>query len=285
MMNWRIATIGTALAVALAGCAAPAGSTAPPEGVSVAVYQTRTDVGPRRLELSIQNGSTEPLHVTGARLFSAQFTETAVWMKASTTIPAGATIDLPVLLPAPDCTAADPQPIVEFDYTREDGSTGTARTVADDRLDRLPALRAEDCLAKAVSDIVDLSITAPPRAGLINGVPVIEVELAAVPTGATGSVELSTLSSTTLFMAPDPLTGMATNEQPIGVTIAGTDDPSVVTLFLVPGRCDPHAIQEDKRGTIMPIDVKVGDLEGRIYVPSADAVRGALYQFVTNACS
>ena len=60
--------------------------------------------------------------------------------------------------------------------------------------------------------------------------------------------------------------------------------PSVVVLQLTPGRCDPHAIAEDKRGTIMPIDVVVDGTAGRIYVPAADAVRGALYTFVTESC-
>ena len=36
---------------------------------------------------------------------------------------------------------------------------------------------------------------------------------------------------------------------------------------------------------IARLDVRVGDTEGRIYVPAADAVRGALYQFVTDACA
>ena len=284
-MYWRIAALGLAMLSVLAGCTASGGTNEAPEGVSVSVYQTRTDVGPRRLELSIENGTSGPLLITGARLDSDQFVEIAVWQKESTTIPAGATVDLPVLLPAPACSAESALPVVEFDYVLEDGTVGTARTVADDRLDRLPALEAEDCLAKAVSDIVALTITAPPRSGSIGGVAVIELELAAEPTGAAGSVELGTLSSTTLFMVPDPTTGMPTNDQPIGVTIRGTDEPSIITLTIVPGRCDPHAIQEDKRGTIMPIDVRVGDLVGRLFVPAADAVRGALYQFVTDACA
>ncbi len=285
MSNWR--TLGAALliAVTLAGCATGEGSKAVPEGISVAVYQTRTDVGPRRLELSITNGTAGALQITGARLDSEQFVEPAVWQKDHTSIPAGATVDLPVLLPEPNCTAVAPDPVVEFDYVLADGTTGTARTVADDRIDRLPSLMVEDCIQKAVSDIVGLTITAPPRAATIAGLPVVELDLATEPTGADGSVELVSLSSTTLFMAPDPTTGIPTNEQPLGIVIAGTDAPTVVTLNITPGRCDPHAIQEDKRGTIMPIDVRVGDTEGRIYVPAADAVRGALYQFVTDACA
>jgi hypothetical protein len=58
-----------------------------------------------------------------------------------------------------------------------------------------------------------------------------------------------------------------------------------VTILLTAGRCDPHAIQEDKRGTIMPIEVIVDGTPGRAYIASADAVRGAIYDVVTQACA
>jgi len=269
------------------GCstAAPEASTAAPPGVSVSMYQTRTDVAPRRLELAIQNGTDDPLRITGARLLSSQFAAAAEWQKASTTIPPGATVDLPVQLPDPDCTIDDPVHTVEFDYESDDGMSGTARVIADDRLDRMPALRLEDCLQQSVTAVVELTISDPPRRVQLLGHPVIEVDLRAVPTGGEGSVILDQLASTTLLTPIDPATGLPAPTAALGVTIAAGDAPSVVTLLLAPGRCDPHAIAEDKRGTIMPIDVRVGQATGRLSVPSSDAVRGALYALVTELCA
>ena len=273
-----------ALCALLAGCAAPSNPAAVPEGISVSVYQTRTDVGPRRLEVSIQNGTNGPLTITGVRFESAQFDGAAAWQKDETSIPKGATVDLPVLLPSPDCDAIDPQPEVEFDYELSDGTIGTARTVADDRLDRLPPLMIEDCTAQSVADIVALTIVDPPRRTTVAGMPAFELDVRAEPTGADGSVELVLVSSTTLLMPADPATGIPVTEGRIDRTIDGGDEPSIVTLVLTAGRCDPHALLEDKRGTIMPLDVLVDGVAGRIYLPSADAVRGAIYEVVAQSC-
>ena len=260
-----------------------------PDGIAVSVYQTRTDVVPRRLEVSFQNLTGGPLTITGVRFSAAQFVETAVWEKDSTVIPNGATVDLPVSLPAPDCDASSSRPFVEFDYLLNDGTSGTARTEADDRLDRLPSLQTEDCLVDAVADVADLSLVTPPRVGARADRPVVELDVTVRPSGASGTLTLVALSSTTLLSPADPATGQALTSQPLDVTIAAGDKPSVVTLLLTPGRCDPHAIAEDKRGTVMPFDVVVDgpivdSTAGRVAVPSSDEVRGALYAFVTAAC-
>ena len=287
--DWQVrrsstSALALALCALLAGCAAPYDPAAMPEGIAVSVYQTRTDVGPRRLEVSIGNGTDGTLRITGVRFDSAQFDGVAVWQKDETRIPSGATVDLPVLLPPPDCDAIDPQPEVEFDYVLSDGTEGTARTVADDRIDRLPSLMIEDCTAQSVADIVALSIVDPPRRTTVAGMPAFELDVRAEPTGADGSVDLVLVSSTTLLMPADPATGIPVTEGRIDRTIDGGDAPSIVTLVLTAGRCDPHALLEDKRGTIMPLEVLVDGNVGRIYVPSADAVRGAIYEVVAQSC-
>ena len=64
-----------------------------------------------------------------------------------------------------------------------------------------------------------------------------------------------------------------------------SDAPSVITLLVTPNRCDPHAIAEDKRGTVFPISVILDDgTTGRQYVASADVVRAALYDVIGMAC-
>jgi hypothetical protein len=281
----RPAALLTILALALAtlaGCA-PATARQLPEGVDVSIYQTRTDVPQRRMEVSIHNGTSAPLIITGLRLESEQFVSAATWAKDSTSIPAGATVDLPVQLSAADCDAVDPVHWVDLSF--EQGSTaGSAWVAATDRLDRMPALRSEDCLQQAVAEVAELTITTAPRMTQRGGIPVIEVDLTVEPTGGTGEVTLGTLSSTTLLTPVDEA-GLPVPTRELAVTIDGDDSPATVTLVLAPGRCDPHAIAEDKRGTIMPIDVRVGDLAGRIFVPASDAVRGALYAAVTAACA
>ena len=43
----------------------------------------------------------------------------------------------------------------------------------------------------------------------------------------------------------------------------GDTEPIEVDLPLVPLRCDPHAVQEDKRGTVFTLDVEVDGRTGR----------------------
>lgn len=286
----RMPLVAAIAAVALVGCApvdppTPA-STAPPDGVTVAVYQTRTDVGQHKLELSITNGTDERLTVTRAEFRSEQFAEPAVWPKESTFVVAGATVDLPVELGAPDCDAVDPVPVVEFDYELASGVAGTAVTEADDRIDRLPTLMAEDCIQQSVEEVAVITATTAPRIVERAGALVAEVDLSIAPTGSDGSVTIASWRSTTLVTPADPTSSAALPEAELDLTVSGDDAPSVVTLTLIPNRCDPHAVAEDKRGTIFPLRIVLADgTEGTLFVASADAVRGALYDYVPQACA
>ncbi len=277
-------------AVALAGCASssapPPGSTAPPAGVTVAVYQTRTDVGQHRLELSITNGTDGRLTITRAEFRSEQFVEPAAWPKDSTFVAAGATVDLPVELGAPDCDAVNPVPVVEFDYALESGVTGTAVTEADDRIDRLPSLMAEDCIQQSVEEVAVVTASTAPRIVSRAGALVAEVDLTVSPSGSAGSLTIVSWRSTTLVTPVDPASAATLPEAELDLVVAGTGTPSTVTLTLMPNRCDPHAVAEDKRGTIFPLSIVLADgTEGTLFVPAADAVRGALYDYVPLACA
>jgi hypothetical protein len=255
-----------------------------PPGLSVEMYQTRTDTGPRRIEIAITNGTDGPVVIERLVFDSTQFDGPGQWEKDSTRIVAGATVDLPVLLPPPDCEAADIVHTVEFDYVLSDGTEGTATAEPVDRLDRLPAIRLEDCIAESVADIAILTADTLPYPITVGGLAAVGVDVTVEPTGADGSVTFVEAGSTTLLMMADPATGTVQNRLPLGITVNGTDEPSVITLTVAPGRCDPHAIQEDKRGTIFPVEVITPDGEGRIDITTAGPVRSALYDVVIAAC-
>lgn len=285
----------TALVVvaSVVGCSGGAGapSGAPggvgdiPDGLSVEMYQTRTDTGPRRIEIAITNGTDAPVVIDRLVFDSTQFDGTTDWKKDSTRIVAGATVDLPVLLPPPDCDADEIVHTVEFDYVLADGTSGTATVNPVDRLDRMPSLRLEDCITESVAEIAILTADTLPYPVDVGGIPAVGVDITVEPTGADGSVTFVASSSTTLLMMANPATATLENLLPLEVVVHGTDEPSVITLTVAPGRCDPHAIQEDKRGTIFPIEVITADGEGRIYVTTAGPVRSALYDVVIANCA
>lgn len=280
-----LVSLGVVTSVAGCGGGAPEPTVGEvPEGLLVEMYQTRTDTGPRRLEIAITNTTGGPVVIERVVFDSTQFEGTAQWEKDSTRIVDGATVDLPVLLPPPDCDASDLVHLVEFDYVLADGTSGTAVATPVDRLDRLPAIRLEDCMAKSVADIAVLTADTLPYPVMAGGIPAVGVDIRVEPTGADGEVTFLEAGSTTLLMMADPATSTLENSLPLDVTVRGTDEPSVITLTVAAGRCDPHAIQEDKRGTIFPIEVITPDGAGRIHVAVADAVRSALYDVVIAAC-
>lgn len=286
-----VAAIAVVVAATVAACAAGGDSdanpvgTALPAGISVSVYQTRTDTGPRAMEVSIRNETDATLTITRLELRSEQWVTPAVWPKASTRITAGFEIDLRVSLTEPACDAVSPVPIVEFDYAFENGVSGTAITEADDRLHRLPALAAEDCLSESVAAVAEVRAESLPRAVDVGGVIMADIDLTIEPSGGDAALTFATVASTTLFFVVDPITGVAGNEAPVGVTVTASDAPSIITLRVTPNRCDPHAIAEDKRGTVFPIAINLDDgTTGRLYVASADVVRAALYDVIGMAC-
>lgn len=264
----------------LAGCA-PA-STSPPAGISVDVYQTRFDGPLRQLQVEVSNNSTEPLTVLGLRFESTRFVEAASFDR-SQLVPAGSARDLPVRLAAAVCDGSTPQDLVYLDYELVDGRKGIAvSTVANKEI--LDFITADDCLGAAVADIVTIS---PPTGALwepgAHTPATLEIGLA--PTGATGQVTVETIGTTTLF-APVDDSGAQLTAARFDLAIDADSAAASIRLRMVPGRCDPHAVAEDKKGTILPIAVTVtGGPSGTLAIPVSDEVKASLYAFVTDWCA
>jgi hypothetical protein len=303
--------VGAALVVGSVGCAGPtpghtgdAGAGGGDAAVTVSVHQSRSNVAGRQLSLAVTNQSESPIEVTAARFFSAQFVSDAVWPKDSTTIRPGVTADLPVDLPAADCSATDATPAVEISYRPVvDGDTAgkenepadelhTVSLTPTDPLDQLAPLFAADCLGEAAAHIATIAATTAPRAVDEGGRSVAELDLTVTPTGARGSLTVLAVGGTTLFTQLDPATGAPVDSRAVDVAVAGTAPSTVVTLHLQPSRCDPHAVAEDKLGTVFSLEVSVDDGSGNpggaqagtLTVAAVNDVRAALYSFVDQAC-
>jgi hypothetical protein len=64
------------------------------------------------------------------------------------------------------------------------------------------------------------------------------------------------------------------------------DEPATtLTIPLVPGRCDAQATAEDKRGTLLPLRVQVGEVTGIRYFALSDDRKGELYEYLGQACA
>ena len=71
---------------------------------------------------------------------------------------------------------------------------------------------------------------------------------------------------------------------PRSVTVRAGGAPAQVRLGIRPSRCDPHAVAEDKVGTLLPLQVRVAGREGIVKIDAGSQLRARIYDFVTKAC-
>jgi len=277
-----------ATGVLAVGCTSSgaARSGALPAGVTVDVYQTRTDPAARRLQISVANASAHDLTITAAELDSPQFAAPAIWTArpGGALVRAGTAIDLPASLAAPACEDPAPVATVRITYQAADGRGGSAEVPAVDRFDRLPAMRAEECFAAAIADVAVLRIDAPVRISGRDGTLRADLSIAFSPTGAAGSIRIEAVEDTVLLAlaAPD---GTATDRRPIGLEISGADAPGSFEIPILPARCDPHAVAEDKQGTIFIVRARAADgTAGSVRIAASDATRSSIYAYIAEAC-
>ncbi|WP_309712874.1 hypothetical protein [Pseudolysinimonas sp.] len=277
----RRGAVGVALAAGLLSCGLLAGCTpnAPvlSADVTVMVYQPRTDIVHNRLAIQVRNGTDEPLEVVGARLSSPDFVADTVWPNNSATVPAGLALDLRAPLPEVSCDA-DTLPVATIEYVAGD-VTGVAELKVEDPFDLLPRLHREACLAEEIAAIATLT----PREVIVpEGVAPAILVIAVEPTGAAGAVTLDAVGGTTLLQPS--IDGQANDLVELGITI-DADGPLEVRIPFVPNRCDPHALMEDKVGTIIPLYVTAATTgQTRWMLPVTDEQRGDFYAFFAAYC-
>ncbi|GAA3199512.1 hypothetical protein [Microbacterium terregens] len=271
--------------VLLAGCTQTASpdATAPaglPAGVTVQLVQLRSDVAARQAQVQVRNDADEDLTVGAVAVLDPRFTTPAARvLNRDSLVRAGATVDIRVQLPAVECTAPDDaDSTVQFAYSTA-GTDAQAEAPIDDPLDFLGPLHERECRAEAVSDAASLSLASftPSPAGRPADL-VLEI----APTGR-GAVEVVGIQTTNLLtFAATP--GSTADTFPLGVSVAAASAPIEVHLPLVPLRCDPHAVQEDKRGTIFTVEVELDGEPGQIELAAPEDMRGAILTWVADWC-
>ena len=142
---------------------------------------------------------------------------------------------------------------------------------------------SEMCLAReasAVAAIVlapDLEVAPDGRTAVVR---LLIQPHAATGAGAAGAGELviDRVEETTL-LAEAPQTPW-----PHALALRAGGPPAEVRLGIRPARCDPHAVAEDKVGTLLPLQVRVAGREGVLKIDAGSRLRGRIYDFVTKAC-
>jgi len=258
-MPTRSALVTLLLAtLALAGCSTPLDTL--PEGVEILVFQNRSDYSTRTLVIGVVNGSTEPLELDRVEFSSPRFDDTAVWDRG-TTVRAGGQVDLRVPLPVSVCGVSG-APSIRVMFTTASGMDGAATVTPVDSRDRLDEISREECLVKDVARLASITISRDVDWAAGAHAPAT-VRLEVERTDAAGDLTIDAVHQTVLLSLVD----------------ANPDAPK-----FVPARCDPHAVAEDKLGTVFAVDVTVDGTSGTISVAADDETRVEIYDYIADYC-
>lgn len=306
---WR-ALAGVCLLLAVAGCTpGEGGGQVEPSPVAAGslrgeLRQDRTQYADRTAAVQVVNEGTGAVTVFGARLDAPGFGPSSPdGEPRARPVPSGSGRDVRLRLGDVDCDATPPEALTGAAAATTEVATATV-TVAPgedaaeadgtdvavgvtDPLGRLAAVHAEVCTERRIAEGATLRVTGveptvvgrgdDQTGGEAGGGAGGRVTLAVEPVPGGPEVRLTRVAGTTLL---SPAGAPAWR----GGALAGQAEGAVV-LDVVPARCDPHAVGEDKRGTFLPVTAEVdGVRQPVVYVPMSDAQRAAVYDLVHDAC-
>lgn len=291
----------TALVTALlAGCAAPspadpaapADSTAPtgqtgqttdaaglPAGVTVELRQTRADVALRQAAVAVRNGSGEELTVGAISVADPRFAAPAERVVDRTSVLApGAAADLRVQLGAIACDAPDDAAATLTMHYRVGDADAVAVVAIVDPVPFVAALHENECLQAAAARSADIAFGPFEPSG--PGDPA-RLPLVVTPAAGDGALRIVGIRETNLLTTPE----VEDSVHPLDIDQTGGDRrPVTVDLPIVPARCDAHAVQEDKRGTVFRLLVELDGRAGSFDLAASPAQRGVILDWVADWC-
>ncbi|MDQ0756422.1 hypothetical protein [Arthrobacter sp. B3I4] len=276
---------------------APSASATPAGPLTAAINQFRDNYSKQIIEIQLTNTTDKTVTVRAAVVQSPLFQAGISWTSAGagTELPPGQTKSLPALLPPASCPGPRPDAsepataagaTVRIQVAPESGAEEPV-TAAADPFGVLARNQAELCLAQAAAAVAvfrfspDLEVAADGRTGVLRLEIMPRNHAGAAgdgPGDGSGSLTIDSIAGTTL-LEEDPGAPW-----PAGLWVHSTGPASTVRLGIRPARCDPHAVAEDKVGTLIPVRVTVGGREGVLKVDAGTQLRGRLYSFVTSAC-
>ena len=251
--------------------------------ITLEVNQSRDQYGKQAILLQLTNTTDSPVTVTGARLHSALFQGDIAWEPSggSLELPPRQPKSLPAALPAAACKRTDkasPELNARINYSASDKSPVEESASASDPFGVLPRNADELCIAAEAAAVASLALDPGLEVAADGGTAVVRLVIKpATPGNHPESFTIESFEETTL-LAQSPAAPWPQN-----VTVGSA--PQELPLTIRPARCDPHAVAEDKVGTLLPLRVGVGDRKGLLKIAAPNELRGRIYDFVTAACA
>ncbi|WP_354515577.1 hypothetical protein [Paenarthrobacter sp. 4246] len=295
--RWPPFVVGMAIAVTmplLAACdsggTGDGGSVSDPSSgssgpIAVEVNQSRDQYGKQAILLQLTNTTDAPLTVTAARLRSTLFADDISWepSEGGLELPPRQPKSLPAILPAAACETsgdASPELNARITYAAPGKEPAEGITDASDPFDVLTRNAGELCLATEVAAVAAIVLDPALEVAADGRTAVVRLVITpATPGGSANTLTIESIDGTTL-LAEAP-----SDPWPRNVTIAPGDSIRDLALRIRPARCDPHAVAEDKVGTLLPLRITVGERQGSVKIAASNELRGRIYDFVTAACA
>jgi hypothetical protein len=270
--------VGLMTAAGLVGCSPMSGAqTALPAGVSVSLFQNRSDYPIRHLEVQIHNTTKSTVTLHSGDFSSAFFSKTVAMHYLPYDLAAGDQVAFPVYLPAAACDSPKPAPRVTVSFTDKSGK-GTATVTPKVLYNTLNEIHSHDCalgtFEKVVAIIPGDAVTWTRDA---SGALISHLDFTFAPTGAAGTVTLNSIDNTTLLDMSFDTT--------YPLVFSASSAPQKLVLSATPSRCETHALGEDKIGTVVPFHVKTSAYSnGYFGLVLSNKLKFEYYHYFALAC-
>ncbi|TQL67792.1 hypothetical protein FB381_1675 [Nocardioides albertanoniae] len=248
-----------------------------PDGLTAYVDQTRLQRNTGDAFVRLVNDTGAPIEVSRVEVSSDRFR--AGWTGAESVDPE---MDFDVDMPRGRCgEGGNAEVTMTWRRAGDDAGEWQVSTGrAEDRYANIAQLLDRDCAERSLTEAADITVGDPRFEG--NGrqsVFVLPVTFA--PTGASSEVTFDGWEGTVLFqLAPGTPTWPQAAPRPM------TGEAKTLEMRVVPARCDPHALADDKVGGLFRVHVAGPGIaaDAAYFLPLSKAQRSALYDFLPLHC-
>jgi hypothetical protein len=304
--------LAAAALLAPAACSLPAEAPRTPPGASAGspsappatamVNQFRDNYGKQIIEIQLTNNSADTVTIQAASIATPLFAAGIAWHASPdpVQIPPGQAKSLPAKLTVANCgtgtgttgpgsTGSEDQGVVSV--TVRLSPNGAAENgapesfPATDPFGVLVRNNTEQCLARDASSVAAIGL-GPELDVSGDGLRAV-LRLSIRPSVRTSPAQHSGAARLVIERIDGtPLLAEDHSKPwPLNLAVDAGGPARELELGIRPARCDPHAVAEDKVGTVIPLSVTVGARTGILKIAADRDLRGRILDFVTAACA
>lgn len=278
-VRWMTAVVvGLLVGASLSACgASEPEEVAWPDGLTALLDQTRLQRNTGDAFVRLVNDTGTPIEVSQVEVGSDRFE--ATWSGEEAV---DRETDFDFAMPRGKCGGGgDAEVTITWRTSGEQGEWRTSTGEAEDRYANIDRLLDRGCAERTMSEAAEITF-GEPRVEGVGRQSVFVLPVTFTPTGERPEVTFAGWEGTVLFqMAPGAPTFPRFTPRPM------TGEAATLEMRVVPARCDPHALADDKVGSLFRVHVGGPGLpEQAAYFLRLDkGQKTALYDFLPGYCA